>query len=83
MNATGIHRVVYDTPRSPKSLLGKLELVALFVGIEGMHYDPQDQNWTFVTGDGRVYHGDFDEVIKNASVQVIHQHPAANTVENK
>lgn len=31
--------------KSPKSLMGKLEVVALFVGIEGLHYESIDGEW--------------------------------------
>lgn len=63
---TSITRVSYTTNKSPRTTLGKLETVALFVGVEGLNYDPESETWLLQTGDGLAYQGGFDEVIKMA-----------------
>jgi len=63
---SSITRISYSTNHSPKTIVGKLEFVALMVGVEGLNYDPEDQLWLLQTGDGLAYQGDFDEVVKMA-----------------
>ena len=65
-----ITRVSYTTNKSPRTVLGKLETVALFVGITGFDYDPESETWLLQTGDGLAYQGGFDEVIKMAHDEV-------------
>lgn len=67
MTTSSITRVYYSTNKSPKSLMGKLEVVALFVGINGLHYESIDgEYWLLETGDGNTYQGELDDVIKRA-----------------
>lgn len=50
--------------------MGKLELIAFLVGIEGMHYHPTGEYWRMETGDGNEYLGELDDIIKRAYREV-------------
>ena len=67
---SSITRISYTTNKSPRTILGKLETVALFVGVEGFTYDPESETWLLQTGDGLAYQGGFDEVIKMAHDEI-------------
>lgn len=67
---SSITRVSYSTNKSPRTVLGKLEFVALCVGVTGFDYDPESETWLLQTGDGLAYQGGFDEVIKMAHDEI-------------
>lgn len=66
-----ITRISYSSNHSIKTIVGKLEQIALCVGIDGLSYDSQDKTWLLQTGDGLAYQGKFDEVIKMAWDHII------------